>query len=123
MQLLNKENTQILSDRSNILNRWKEYFHDLLDCESTANPRALDGLTQHPVRDDLDYLPTEIELKCAIDSMKTNKTLGVDDIPTEVFNHGGTLLKEYLLKLIQKCWEEHLVPRLQRCCFNSNLQE
>ena len=110
-QLLNKENTQVLSDRSNILKRWEEHFHDLLDCESTANPGALDGLIQHPVRDDLDYLPTETELKCAINSMKTNKAPGIDGIPAEVFKHGGTLLKENLLKLIQKCWEEQTLPQ------------
>ena len=92
-QLLTKENTQVLSDRSNILNRWEEDFHDLLECESTANPRALDGLTHYPVRDDLDYPRTETELKCAINSMKTNKAPGIDGIPADAFEHRGTLLK------------------------------
>ena len=43
--------------------------------------------------------------------MKTNKAPGIDGIPAEVFKHGGTLLKENLLKLIQKCWEEQTLPQ------------
>ena len=48
-------------------------------------------------------------LECAINSMKTNEAPGIDGIPTEVCKHGGTLLKENLLKLIQKCWEEQIL--------------
>ena len=43
--------------------------------------------------------------------MKTNKAPGIDGIPAEVFKHGGTLLEENLLKLIQKCWEEQTLPQ------------
>ena len=43
--------------------------------------------------------------------MKISKAPGIHGIPVEVFKHGGTLLKENLLKLIQKCWKEHTLPQ------------
>lgn len=50
-QIFNKGNTQVLSERSDIINRWGKHFDDLLNCESAADQGGFDKLTLYPTRE------------------------------------------------------------------------
>jgi hypothetical protein len=42
--------------------------------------------------------------------MKNRKAAGPDGLNSELFKYGGPILSNRLLKLINKCWTERLIP-------------
>ena len=98
--ILSKDDQQILTEKSQVLNRWKEHFSELLNCESLAHKDALHSIQQLPVKEDLGVSPSIKELEQAINGMQSGKAPGLDGIPTEVFIHGSKELKKRLLHLI-----------------------
>ena len=42
--ILSKDDQQLLTEKSQVLNRWKEHFSELLNCESLAHKDALHSI-------------------------------------------------------------------------------
>jgi len=53
---------------------------------------------------------TDEELEQSLKSMKDRKAAGPDGLNSELFTYGGPVLSHCLLKLINKCWRERLIP-------------
>ena len=94
-----------------ILKRWKEHFQQLLNRSSTVHSAAIERLEQRPMRQDLDGSLTPDELQQALTSLKNGKAPRVDGIPAEVLEHSGTALRNELLWLYRRCWEDGAVPQ------------
>jgi hypothetical protein len=64
-----------------------------------------------PTEEWLDHPPYLLELDNALSTLCDNKAPGIDQLPGEVFKHGGRKLEETLHKLICKIWETGDVPQ------------
>ena len=84
------------------MKRWAEFYKDLYDSNTS-------GKTNYPEHDPV--LPVTIdELQHAIKSLKPNKAPGPDAIVAEMFKHGGNILHNYILELINKMLSSRKTP-------------
>ncbi|XP_076067687.1 uncharacterized protein LOC143040480 [Oratosquilla oratoria] len=58
----------------------------------------------------LSDLPTLVEVKEAINTLKNNKVAGLDGIPAEIYKIGGSLLHYQLHQLLIKIWTNEELP-------------
>jgi hypothetical protein len=54
--------------------------------------------------------PDILQIEMAIQSMSNNKSLGIDNIPTELYKKGGGPLTNKIHSLIKGIWREEKVP-------------
>ena len=85
-----------LKDQDAILNRWREYFSDLL------NPVDATPIQIHEEQVGEDIQITEADVNAVIKSLKTGKAPGEDDIRPDVKSneHTWCLLADSLLPLV-----------------------
>jgi hypothetical protein len=81
--LVKDENGDLLADFYNILNRWKNYFSELL------------------IRD-----PSPFELETAVIKLKKYKSPGSDQILAQLIEAGGETLRSETHKLINYIWNK-----------------
>ena len=88
--------------------RWAQHFKDVLNRPPPSSPPDI------PLEiDTLDVNtgpPTKAEITKAIKSIKNGKAAGPDGIPPEALKADPTVSAEMLQPLLQKIWEEELVP-------------
>jgi hypothetical protein len=72
------ENGDLLADCHNILNRWKNYFSQLLNVHIVSDVRQIEVHTAEPPG------PSRLEVKIANAKLKKYKSPGGDDIPAEL---------------------------------------
>ena len=109
--LLSSDGTKLLTDRSDILNRWEEHFRDLLNRPSEVYPNSIEGIEQQPTIEHLADEPSMYEVQKAIKLLSNGKAPGDDGIPAEVLKHGGMVLKERLQALYSHIWRDEEVPQ------------
>lgn len=105
------DGTTLLSDKSEILLRWKQHFSDLLNMRSSITDEALNRIRVQPECSNLDLVPTLAEVTSAINAMKNGKAPGSDAIPAEVYKFGGPELRLRLLNLFVEIWLAGDVPQ------------
>jgi hypothetical protein len=74
------ENSDLLADSHNILNRWKNFFSQLLNVHNVSDVRQIEVYTAEPLVPGLSRLEVEI----AIAKLKKYKSPGNDEIPVEL---------------------------------------
>jgi hypothetical protein len=96
-------NGDLIADSHNILNRWKNYFSQLLNVHNVSDVRQIEVHTAEPLVPG----PSCLEVEIAIAKLKKYKSPGSDEIPAELIQAGGEIL---LSTLINSVWnrEEHL---------------
>lgn len=99
------------SDNKSVLERWSQHFEALLNQPGDIEPEALDRINQRPIVTELDDVPALEELQRALNSLADGRAPGVDGIPSEIWKHGGAILTNNLLLLIQQAWKEGSVPQ------------
>ena len=98
---------ELLTDPHQILERWKEYFDDLLNASPPANPLP----EVQPAAGPAEEPPISLaEVEAAVRRLKSRKASGVDEIPAELWKHGGEEVCEVLHSLISKVWETEELP-------------
>ena len=85
-----------LTEAANIKKRWQEYTEELYKKE-LHDPDNNDGVTTHVEPDIL-----ECEIKCALGSISTNKAIGGDGIPAELFQ----ILKDDAVKVLHSICQQ-----------------
>ena len=94
-----------LTEAEDIKKRWQEYTEELYK-KDLHNPDNHNGMITHL---ELDIL--ECEVKCALESITTNRTSGGDRIPGELFR----ILKDDAVKVLhsicQKIWKTQQWPQ------------
>jgi hypothetical protein len=83
--LVKYENGDLLADSHNILNRWKNYFSQLLNVHNVSDVRKLEVHTAEPLVPWLIHLKVEI----AIAKLKKYELTDNDQIPEELIKAGG----------------------------------
>ena len=74
-------------------------------------PDSIDNVPAVPVREELDDVIHIEEIRKAVNQMECNKASGGDDIPAEVYKHGGTTLVRHLHRIFLKIWKNEEVPQ------------
>lgn len=107
----------ILSQKEEVLKRWREYFNELLnrgdENESDVNQpngNGLRGNDSDTGADNESEVPTMDDVKEAMTNLKNNKAPGKDNISTEMWKYGGQELMNGLHKLIESIWRQKKIP-------------
>jgi len=97
----------LLTNKTNVLERWKEHFDALLNDQVEAEELDFgfsdDDGTAVPI-------PTRQETVSAINSLKNNKSPGPDGIPAELLKCGGEELFSTLHEVIEHIWITETLP-------------
>jgi hypothetical protein len=78
--LVKDENGDLLADSHSILNRWKNYFSQLLNVHNVSDDRQIEVHTAEP----LVLGPSRLEVEIGIAKLKKYKSPGSDQIPAEL---------------------------------------
>ena len=105
------DGSTLITDKAQILQRWVEHFHGVLNQQSNFDSQVLDEIPQCPVADHLDAVPSREEVVLAIKQLATGKAPGIDGIPAEVLKCGGDCMILHLTELYGMIWAEQSVPQ------------
>ena len=86
------------------MQRWNEYFQDLLNRPSNVSMESLAKVRQEPIQEHPANPLTLQEVQAAIQAMKSNKTSDPDGIPAEIWK-SSEAPAEQLNKLLAHIWE------------------
>jgi hypothetical protein len=100
------ENGDLLADPHNILNRWKNYFSRLLNVHGVSDVRQI----EIHIIEQLVPGPSLFEVEIAIENLKRYKLPGSDQIPAELIQAGGKILRSKFHHLINSIWNWKELP-------------
>nr|VZI36232.1 unnamed protein product [Spirometra erinaceieuropaei] len=109
--LLSADGSTLLTEKTQILQRWAEHFRGVLNRPSVISDAAIARLPQVETNADLDPPPSLQETIRAVQQLSSGKAPGSDAIPAEVYKHGGPLLMDHLTALFQEMWRQSEVPQ------------
>nr|VZI27735.1 unnamed protein product [Spirometra erinaceieuropaei] len=109
--LLSADDNTLLTEKTQILQRWAEHFRGVLNRPSVISDAAIARLPQVATNVDLDLPPSLQETIRAVQQLSSGKAPGSDAIPAEVYKHGGPLLMDHLTALFQEMWRQGEVPQ------------
>jgi hypothetical protein len=95
--LVKVERGDLISDPHKILNRWKNYFCQLLNVQGAVDVRKTKMHTAEPLVPE----PIASEVEVAIGQLKKYKSPSVDHIPAELIQAGGETSHSEIHKLIK----------------------
>src|SRR5699024_7779242 len=102
-------NEEILTEETDIMNRWKEYFQELLENkEGEKQDSIINDLVYH--QEDNELFVTEKEITEIIRELKNGKTAGYDKITAEMLKHMGDDNTHILIEIYNKTWIEEQIP-------------
>jgi hypothetical protein len=96
----------LFPDPHKMLNRWKNYFCELL------NEHGAGGISQTEMHTAEPFVPepSASEVEVAIGKLKRYKSPGVNQIPAELIQAGGETLRSEIHKLIKLIWNKEELP-------------
>jgi hypothetical protein len=100
--LVKDERGDLLADPHKSLNRWKNYFCQLLNVHGAGGVRQTEMHTAEPFVPE----PSASEAEVAIGKLKRYKSPGVDQIPAELIQAGMETLRSEVHKLIKLIWNK-----------------
>jgi hypothetical protein len=95
--LLSYEKGLLLADSRKILNRWKNYFCQLVNVHGAGGVRQIEMHTDELFVPE----PSASEVGVAVGKLKSYKYPVVDQIPAELIQAGGETLRSEIRKLIK----------------------
>ena len=109
--LSSPDGSTLPTDREAILQRWSEYFEGLFSDRRTVLEPSLAKITQVDMKLELDDPSTLEEIRTATMQLKGGKSLGIDDIPEEIYQHGGEAVLDKLHDLFTSSWGKGTLPQ------------
>lgn len=86
------------------------YAADLFAHSSVVNVEAIEKLTDEPVATHLEEPPSIEEVKMAVNSLKNNKSAGMDGVPPEIWKYGGEDVVKWLHFEFEHVWSGGASP-------------
>nr|VZI52007.1 unnamed protein product [Spirometra erinaceieuropaei] len=109
--LLSADGNTLLTEKTQILQRWAEHFRGVLNRPSVIFDAAIARLPQVETNVDLDLPPSLQETIRAVQQLSSGKAPGSNAIPAEVCKLRGPLLMDRLTALLQEMWRQDEVPQ------------
>nr|VZI43098.1 unnamed protein product [Spirometra erinaceieuropaei] len=109
--LFSADGNTLLTEKTQILQRWAEHFRGVLNRPSVISDAAIERLPQVETNVDLDLPPSLQETIRAVQQLSSGKAPGSVAIPAEVYKHGGPQLMDHLTALFQEMWRQSEVPQ------------
>ncbi|BHF85663.1 hypothetical protein SprV_1002883500 [Sparganum proliferum] len=109
--LFSADGSTLLTEKTQILQRWAEHFRDVLNSPFVIADAAIDRLPQVETNVDLDLPPSLQETIGAVQQVSSGKAPGSDAIPAEVYKHGDPQLMDHLTALFQQMWHQGEIPQ------------
>ena len=106
VKVIKDSDGRLLTDQESILNRWQEYFKDLMNVENNRERREGEIGTND---EEVDWI-TEEEVKAAMRRMKNGKSVGPDGIPIEAWKCLGGTAVTWLTRLFNRLLEGEQMP-------------
>jgi hypothetical protein len=103
--LIKDEMGDLLADPHKMLNRWKNYFCQLLNVHGAGVVRQTEMHTAEPFVP----RPSASEAEFAIGKLRSYKSPGVDENPTELIQAEGEILGLEIHKLTKLIWKKELL--------------
>jgi hypothetical protein len=88
INIMKDENGNLLADPQNVLNRWKNFFNQVLNVDGVHNIRQMDIHMAEPLVPE----PSLVEVEIAVGKLKSYKSPGTDQILAEMIKAGGVTL-------------------------------
>jgi hypothetical protein len=107
INILKNENGDLLADPLSVLNRWKNFFKQVLNVHGVHNARQKDIQTAEPLVPE----PSLIEVEIAVIKLKSYESRGIDQILAELITPGGKTLCSEIHKLICSIWSKEELPQ------------
>jgi hypothetical protein len=107
INIINDENGNLLADPQSVLNRWKNFFNQVLNIHGVHNVRQKDKQKTEPLLPE----PSFVEVETAIGKLKGYKSPGTDQILAELIKAGGETLCSKIHKLICSIWNKKELPQ------------
>jgi hypothetical protein len=105
--MIRNAESEIISGKQEVLNRWKEYFTELLNEDTEENTQECEEIHK---AFQLISTPSEEEVLRAIDKLRNNKAPGPDMIPAELLKvHEEERIKR-LHKITEAAWVTERLP-------------
>jgi exonuclease III len=99
----------LLTNSKDRLNRWKEYYNDLLNVPSIVDQATIQQIPPATIttseQQRQDKTPTLSEVQCAIKQMKNGKAPGNDGISADVIKAGGLPMAKWLQEIFVDIWK------------------
>ena len=103
------EQGDLIHDSVNVVDRWKEYFKELLNVQddrqaniSVVGAMQLGALNSGVISED--------EVRNALKKLKNGKAAGLDEMNAEYMKHGGVVVVEWLVRLFNVCYVQGVAP-------------
>jgi hypothetical protein len=107
INIIKVENGNLLADQQNVLNRWKNFFNQVLNVHRVHDVRQMDiHMAEQLVPE-----TSLVELQLAIGKLKSYKSPGTDQIPAELIKAGGETLYSEIHRLICSIWNKEELPQ------------
>ena len=106
-------NGQMLNGEEEVNRRWAEHFEELLNFDDNREARitavAFEGGAPRMERSNRESV-TKGEVERALRVMRMGKATGLDGIPAECLKKGGRVVVEWLVRLLNICFDAGEVP-------------
>jgi hypothetical protein len=107
INIIKDENGNLLADPQNVLNRWKNFFNQVLNVHGVHDVRQMDIHTAEPLVSE----PSLVEVEIAIGKLRSYKSPGTDQILTELIKAGGETLYSEIHRLICSIRNKEELPQ------------
>jgi hypothetical protein len=97
----------LLADPQNVLNRWKNFFYQVLNVHLVQDVRQMDIHMAEPLVPE----PSLVKMEIAIGKLKSYKSPGTDPIPAELIKAGSETLRSEIHRLICCIWNKEELPQ------------
>jgi hypothetical protein len=101
-----KDENGDLADSSNIVNRWKSYFSQLLNVHNVNDFGQIEIHTAEA----LVTGPSHLEVEIAVTKLNKYKSPGSDQILAELIRAGGETLVSVIHKFVNSIWNKEKLP-------------
>jgi hypothetical protein len=107
INIVNVENGNLIADPQNVLNRWKNFFNQVLNVHGIHDVRHMNIHTAEPLVPE----PSLFEVEIAIGKLKSYKSPGTDNIAAELIKAGGESLYSEIHRLVSCIWNKEELPQ------------
>jgi hypothetical protein len=101
------ENGNMLADSRSVLNRWTNFFNQVLNIYGVHNVRQMDIHTAEPLVPE----PSLVEVEIAIGKLKHYKSPGTDQILAELIKAGSETVCSEINRPICSIWNKEELPQ------------